>query len=427
MFDTTTQKPDYILLVTVVALVGLGLVMVYSASFVEAYTLHDNQYYYLVRQSIGAIIGTGALLVFQGIDYRFWRKYSVPFLGGALFLLVLVLILPESLTRVNESRAWIRFSGGTLSIQPSEIAKLALIIYMADWLSRRSDRLSNVNHGLIPLAIVLGIVCGLVMLEPDRGTTMVLLVIAGAIYFTAGANLLHILGATGLSVAAFWLLINLAQHNARIAAFRDPWKYYSSYGYQPIHALYALGSGGMFGSGLGQSRQKFQWLPQAHTDTIYAILGEEFGFVGAVLVLVGFILIAYRGYRIAGRAPDPFASLVAVGITSWLFFQAMINIAVTTSLIPFTGLTLPFLSYGGTSLIMCMAGAGILLNISRHARIHGADGIEETRYEATSRYADMLSAVAERTRQAVAILPGRRGNRRARLSRSGRRRSSVRD
>lgn len=370
MFDTTMRKPDYVLLATVGALVSLGLVMVYSSSFVEAFTLHGSQFYYLLRQLAGATIGTAGLLVAQRLDYRVWRRFSVFLMGFALVLLILVLVLPASVTTVNESRAWIRLGGGLFSVQPSEIAKLALIVYFADWLSRRGEKLSNVTYGLIPFGVMLGVVCGLVMLEPDLGTTVVLIMIAGMIYFVAGANILHILGAVGLGVIAFWALIELfGFQNMRIAAFIDPWKYYSTYGYQPIHALYALGSGGIFGEGLGQSRQKFQWLPQAHTDTIFAIIGEELGLIGTLLVVVGFMIIAYRGYRIAGRAPDAFASLVAVGITSWIVFQALLNIAVATSLVPFTGLTLPFISYGSTSLIMCMVGAGILLNISRHTVI----------------------------------------------------------
>jgi cell division protein FtsW len=294
-----------------------------------------------------------------------------------------------------------------------------MIIYVAAWLSERSDRLSNVSYGLIPLAIVLGVVCGLVMLEPDRGTTMVIFLIATAIYFVAGANIRHILGATGLSITAFLLLVHLAQQNARIAAFHDPWKYYSSYGYQPIHALYALGSGGIFGTGLGQGRQKFQWLPQAHTDAIYAIIGEELGMIGTVVVLAAFALIAYRGYRIAAQSPDPFAALVAVGITSWIFLQGMINIAVTTSLIPFTGITLPFLSYGGTSLISCMAGIGILLNISRHTvqeKPHGATPTDKR--NRSPALAAFLRNTGSRT-----LLSHWGGNRRSRLPRSGSRRS----
>lgn len=423
IFDTTTRKPDYVLLVTVGAMVGLGLVMVYSSSFIEAYTLHNTQYYYLIRQSIGAIIGIAGLLVAQRIDYRTWRSYSVPLMGMSLVLLIAVLILPESVTKVNDSKAWIRFGGGMLSVQPSEIAKLALIIYVSDWLSRRSDRLRNTTYGLIPLAVILGIFCGLVMLEPDLGTTIVMLTIAGALYFVAGANLIHVLGAAGLSVTAFWSLINLAHQHARIAAFQDPWRYYSSYGYQPIHALYALGSGGMFGIGLGQARQKFQWLPQAHTDTIYAILGEELGLIGTLLVLFGFAIIAYRGYRIAARTPDPFGSLVAVGITSWIFFQAMINIAVTTSLLPFTGLTLPFLSYGGTSLVMCMVSVGILLNISRHTTTRQ---VEETANVATTHRSPALANFIRNNQRSAPVLPEWRWHRWARIPIFSNRRGATR-
>ncbi|NTW00188.1 MAG: putative lipid II flippase FtsW [Oscillochloris sp.] len=367
-----TNKPDYVLLATVGALVCIGLVMVYSASFVEAFALYGNQYYYLLRQSVGAFIGIIGLLVVQRIPHTFWRTYSVHLIAIALILLFLVLILPNSMTKVNDSRSWIRFGEGgvfgLISFQPTEFTKLAIIIYFADWLSRRSNKLGNVSYGLIPFAVMLGLVCGLVMLEPDLGTTVVLIVIAGVVYFAAGANVWHVLGAAGLGGVAFWLLVNvMGVRNYRIEAFKDPWKYYDTFGFQPIHALYALGSGGIFGAGLGQGRQKFQWLPQAYTDTIFAIVGEELGLIGTLAVLGAFMLIAYRGYKIAGRAPSAFAALVAVGITTWICFQALINIAVTTSLIPFTGLTLPFLSYGSSSLMSCMIAIGILLNISRYA------------------------------------------------------------
>ncbi len=369
------NKPDYVLLATVGSLVAFGLVMVYSASFVEAFNRHENQYYYLLRQIVGATIGAVGLLVAQSIDYRLWRKYSVHLMGACLLMLFLVLVLPASMTEVNNSRSWIRLGEGGVfglfSIQPSEIAKLAIIIYFADWLSRRSEKLGNVSYGLIPFSVMLGLVCGLVMLQPDLGTTVVLVLIGGTIYFAAGASLWHIVGALGLGAVAFWFLVGvMGFRNYRILAFLDPEKYYSTFGFQPTHALYALGSGGIFGQGLGQGRQKFQWLPQAHTDTIFAIIGEELGLVGTVAVMAAFAIIAYRGYRIAGRAPNPFAALVAVGITSWIVIQALINIAVTTSLIPFTGLTLPFLSYGSTSLYTCMIGIGVLLNISRHMVRH---------------------------------------------------------
>lgn len=368
------NKPDYILLATVGSLVALGLVMVYSASFVEAFTITGNQYYYLIRQMIGAAVGTAGLLVATRISYTFWRRFSVHLMAGALFLLFLVLILPSGFTTVNGSRSWIRFGEGVLglvSVQPAELAKFAIIIYFADWLSRRSEKVGNVTYGLIPFGVMLGLVCGLVMLQPDLGTAMVIVMIGGIIYFAAGANVLHVGGALGLAGLSYWFLVNvIGRDNGRIRAFHDPYAYYDSFGFQPVHAIYAFGSGGLFGQGLGQGRQKFNWLPQAHTDTIFAIVGEEMGFIGTVAVMVAFAVIAYRGYRIAGRAPNPFAALVAVGITSWICFQALVNIAVATSMIPFTGLTLPFLSYGGTSLYTFMIAVGVLLNISKHMVRH---------------------------------------------------------
>ncbi len=327
MFDTIRRKPDYALLTVVGILVPIGLVMVYSASFVDAITIHQTQLYYTWRQLTAAIIGTVGLLVCQRIDYRVWRRYSVHLLGATLVMLLLVLMLPPSITEVNGARQWIRL--GAFSMQPSEIAKLTMLVYFADWLSRRSERLGNVTYGLIPFAVTLGAVCGLVMMEGDLGTTIVLIVIAGVVYFAAGANVLHIGGAAALAAGAFWAMVKIAPYRQeRIAAWLDPFANYSKAGYQPVHSLYALGSGGLFGEGLGQGRQKFQWLPQAYTDTIFAIIGEEFGLIGTLFVVGCFLFIAYRGFRIAGRSTDPFAALLAVGLTGWLVFQALINIAV---------------------------------------------------------------------------------------------------
>jgi cell division protein FtsW len=279
----------------------------------------------------------------------------------------------------------------------------------------------NVLYGVVPFTLMLGLVCGLVFWQPDRGTMMVLLLIAGMVYFAAGANLWHVLLALALGSGFIWLFIELVGYqNGRIQAFINPWDYYDSFGYQPLHSLYALGSGGLFGMGLGQARQKFQWLPQAHTDSIFAILGEELGLIGTLLVVMAFLFIAYRGYRIACRTTDPFASLVAVGITSWLVFQALINMAVTTSLVPFTGLTLPFISYGSSSLIMCMVGAGILLSISRHTVPRP---VEEPSDVPSIRRSPALEFF-QATRKAVTTLPVWRWYGRARLSGTGRRRSA---
>lgn len=376
MFDTTTRKPDYILLTVVGILVPIGLVMVYSSSFMDAIVNREgNSFYFVTRQFVAAVIGTIGLLVAQRIDYRFWRTYSLHIMGITLFLMFLTLVLPSSITTVNGAKSWIRL--GPLSFQPSEVAKLALVIYFANWLSRRTEKLGNVTYGLIPFALALGVVCGMVMLQRDLGTTIVLVMIGTIVYFAAGANPLHILGAGAVSGLAFWGMVQVASYRQeRIQVWLEgPWEYYSGAGYQVAHALMALASGGIFGVGLGQGRQKFLWLPQAQTDAIFAIIGEELGLVGTLFIVGCFLVIAYRGFRIAGRAPEPFAALLATGLTAWLVFQALVNIAVVTTLIPFTGLTLPFISYGGSSLITSMIAVGILLNISRHTVDNPSDEV----------------------------------------------------
>jgi cell division protein FtsW len=408
-FDRSRRSPDFVLMATVVALVAFGLVMVYSASFVEALVYYDNPFYYLMRQSAGALIGLSGMTVMMYLDHRKLREHSILIMAGAITGLILVLILPAEMTEVNGARSWIRFGDGLLgifSVQPSEYAKLAAIIYFAHWLSRRSQRIGQITYGLAPFALMLGGLASLVILEPDLGTTIVLVVIGGAVFFAAGANILHLAGAVLISGGFFFFLISTFR-SARLDAFRDPWAYADSYGYQIIHALYALGSGGLFGQGLGFSRQKYQWLPQAHTDTIYAIIGEELGLIGTVGVLIAFAVIAYRGYYIAGRAPSAFAGLTAVGVTSWIVFQALINIAVTVTLVPFTGLTLPFISYGSTSLISCLLGVGVLLNISRHITVPRAEeNPDAERAERPSRLNRVILPDSLGGRDGRARLPG---------------------
>ncbi|HWQ15790.1 MAG TPA: putative lipid II flippase FtsW [Roseiflexaceae bacterium] len=411
MAENIRHKPDYPLLTVVGVLVPIGVVMVYSASFVDAFTNHGDQLYYTWRQLVAALIGTAAMLVVQRTDYRVWQRYSLHLMVVTISLLALTLLLPASLTEVNGARSWIRI--GFFSMQPSEIAKLAMVVYFANWLSRRGSKLTNVTYGLVPFAVMLGVVCGLVMLGRDLGTTIVLVVIAVVVYFAAGASVLHLGGAALLAGASFWALVTVAPYRQeRIAAWLNPFEHYLGAGYQPVHALYALGSGGILGVGIGQGRQKFLWLPQAHTDAIFAIIGEEFGLLGTLFVVTCFLVIAYRGLKIAGRAPDPFAALVAVGLTAWLVFQALINIAVVTTLLPFTGLTLPFLSYGGTSLVMTMVAVGVLLSISRAAggapAVEGEDGFRDAR----------------RARLLANALAGWWRDRRPRLPRSGSRRGA---
>ena len=356
---------DPILAAVLIALIPVGLLMVGSASFVDAITTHQGQpWYYAQRQLVGGVLGSGLLVLGLRMPYRLWHRHAITLMAAVLGLLVLVLALPASLTQVNGARSWFRF--GAFSFQPAELAKFAAIVYFARWLSRRAGQVADASAGLVPYALMLGTLCGLVMLQPDLGTTVVLALIGGVMYIAAGARLLHIALALLLSSTAFWGMVNLATYRAdRIAAWLDPFSHYDGAGYQPVHALSALARGGLIGVGLGQSREKFLWLPQAHTDTILAIIGEEFGFLGAAAVVLCFALIAWRGIRIALRAPDSFGRLLAVGITAWLVGQAIINLAVVVGLIPFTGLTLPFLSYGSSSLMTCLLASGVLLSVAR--------------------------------------------------------------
>ncbi len=282
-----------------------------------------------------------------------------------LFLLALVILLPESVTKRGGAERWIRI--GPIGVQPSEIAKLSLIVYLASWLMGRGAKLRSMTISLIPFTVIMGIVLALVMMQPNLSTSIILGVIGVSVYFAAGANLVHIIAGLFLGGGLGLVLMQTAAYRLeRFLVYQDPWKYYRDGGFQPIHAMYALASGGWIGRGLGQSRQKFNWLPSAHADAIYSVIGEELGIIGTMLVLIAFLYLAYRGFRIASRSPDPFAALVAVGITAWLTFQAFVNMAVVAQVIPFTGVTLPFISYGGSSLAMSLFAVGILLNISKY-------------------------------------------------------------
>lgn len=365
MDERAVQRPDPVLLAAFALLISFGLVMVYSASFPVAYTDYGNQTFYLMRQLTFAVLGAVGMRLMIGFPYRMLRHFSVPLMIVTLALLLLVLVLPGEMTEANGAARWIRL--GPIGIQPSEIAKLAAIIYFADWLSKRGSKIRNLAS-LANFAIALGLIAGLVMLEPDMGTTIVIVMIGAMILFASGASLLHLTVAAGLAVGAGWILIQSASYRmARLIAYRDPWQVYDTAGYQPIHSLYGLASGGVFGVGLGSGRQKFHWLPFSHTDAILSVIGEELGLIGTLALLLAFVLIAFRGYRIAARLEDPFGALIAVGVTSWIVFQALLNIAVVSTLVPFTGVTLPFISYGGSSLTMTMLAAGLLLNLSRYA------------------------------------------------------------
>lgn len=357
------KSPDFVIFFAVIALLAIGVVMVYSSSAVAARVNFDDSYYFLKRQLVWAVLGLLAMLFTLSVDYHAWRGLAKPIMIATLFLLVLVLV-PGLGKVVNGARRWLGF--GSLYLQPSEIAKLAMIIFTSASLARNQDKIASFTKGLVPQLLMLLVVFGLILKEPDLGTA---LAVGGTVFillFTAGARISHLasLGLAGaLGVVA--AIIVEPYRLRRLFAFSDPWADPLDSGYHIIQSLYAIGSGGLFGVGLGRSREKFLYLPEPHTDFIFAILGEELGLIGTVTVIVLFFLFAWRGLKVAIAAPDIFGSILAAGLTSMIIVQALMNIAVVTASMPVTGIPLPFVSFGGSALIFTLAGVGILLNISR--------------------------------------------------------------
>lgn len=360
------RSNETLLLTVTAALLLVGITMVYSSTFVIAHNdpAYGNESYFLARQLVWALLGVAAMTVAARIDYRLWRRLSVVVFVAALAGLIAVLIPQLGKTEFGAQR-WLAL-GPLPAFQPSEFAKLAVAIYFADWLSRKGQKVRDLTYGALPFAIVLAVLVGLVLLQPDLGTTLVLVAIAVAIYCTAGANLLHLAAGLAVGLAGLYVASTSAGYRAqRLAAFFNPESDPQGIGWHIIQTQIALGSGGVFGRGLGASRQKFYYLPSAPTDTIFAIIGEELGFIGAVVVILLFALLAYCGVRIALQSRDAFGALLATGIATWLTVQALINVAVVAGVLPFTGIPLPLVSLGGSSLVISLVAVGLLLSIDR--------------------------------------------------------------
>lgn len=358
------KSPDFILFFAVIALLSFGVVMVYSSSAVSAYVNFNDSYYFLKRQIIWVTLGVAAMLLTLNMDYHIWRKWATPALLLTIVLLILVLI-PGLGKVVNGARRWLGF--GSLYLQPSEIAKLSMVLFSSASLARNQDKITSFVKGVVPQLLILLVIFGLILKEPDLGTA---LAIGGTIFvllFTAGAKLSHLISLGIVGVTGIIAAIILEPYRLkRLLAFSDPWADPLNTGYHIIQSLYALGSGGLFGVGLGRSREKFLYLPEPHTDFIFAILGEELGLIGTVTVILLFFLFAWRGFKIAIAAPDIYGSMLAAGLTTMIIMQALMNIAVVTASMPVTGIPLPFISFGGSALIFTLLGVGILLNISRY-------------------------------------------------------------
>jgi len=360
------HRPDLVLLGTILALLGIGFIMVYSSSAVKGYIQFDDPYHFLKMEVLWATLGLAAMALSMWLDLRRLRRFAKPALFIAIALLIAVKI-PGIGKRVNGADRWIGL--GPLSIQPSEVIKLSMVLVMSHILALNPHKIQSFRKGVLPILGLLGLIAGLVMLQPDLGTTLVIAATAFFMLIAAGARVSHIVSLAGLGLGLVVAAIAAAPYRMRrIFAFLDPWDDPLGKGYQTIQGLLALGPGGLFGLGLGQSRQKFLYLPENHTDFIFAMIGEELGFIGTSLVISLFFLFAWRGFRVAMRAPDAFTGFLAVGLTAMISVQAMINMGVVTGVLPVTGITLPFISYGGTSLVFTMLGVGVLLNISREVR-----------------------------------------------------------
>lgn len=358
------KKSDQILTITIFALIVFGLVMISSAGVaVSQYRFNDGYYFFKHQLFYGVLPGLLLMYLAQKIDYRIWKKFAFFLFAANLFFLVLVFIPGLGLKFQGASR-WIQL--GPFSFQPSEMLKLTMILYLAAWLEGKKDLRTDFFEGFVPFLAIIGVVSFLIMKQPDMGTLGVIVLVAMCVYFLSGAKTSHIAAMIGGGVVAFLALVKFESYRMnRLLVFLHPELDPRGIGYQINQALLAIGSGGIFGLGLGHSRQKFNYLPEPVGDSIFAIICEEIGLIGAVILILLFLVFAMRGFKIAKNAPDMFGRLVAVGITSWIIFQTLINISAISGLIPLTGVTLPFVSYGGTSLIFSMIGVGILLNISK--------------------------------------------------------------
>lgn len=356
--------PDFLLFASALLLVSLGLVMVYSASSVMAMAETGDPLHYVKRQLVGVIVGTVAMLFLMQIDYRIYQRLAN--VGVALAYLLLVVVLIQG-AEIGGSRRWLNL--GLVNLQPSELSKLALVNFIAAYAASRPHDMKRFWRGLVPPLMVTAVFFALIMLEPDFGTAASITGTALIMLFACGARVLHLFGVGAAAVPLLGVMVWREPYRMeRILSFRDPWADPMDTGWNIIQSLLAIGTGGLFGLGLGSSRQKFFYLPEQHTDFIFAILSEELGFLGSSVTVLLFFLLAWRGFRIALRAPDLFGCFMAVGITSMIILQAVLNIGVVSGILPVTGVTLPFISFGSSSLVVSLAGVGILLNISKRIR-----------------------------------------------------------
>lgn len=358
---------DITFITIVLILVSLGLVMLFSASYAYAYYYFNNFFHFISRQAVFALMGLVVMIIVANIDYHILIKFTIPLFAVSIFLLILVLFMPD----LNGASRWINL--GFITFQPSEIAKFSVILLFSHYISINSDYMKKFKYGVLPFVIVLGIIAFLMVLEPHLSGTVLIFGISAIMMFIGGTSLFWFLLVGGCIVGAVAIVImipGLIQYAmSRVQYWLDPFSDSTGKGYQTIQSLYAIGSGGFFGTGIGGSKQKFLFLPEPQNDFVFSVVCEELGFVGATIIIILFALLVWRGFIIAMKAPDKFGSMLAVGLTVQVGLQAILNIAVVTNTIPNTGISLPFFSYGGTSLMMLLMQMGIILSVSRYSTI----------------------------------------------------------
>lgn len=358
------HRPNFMLLLAIIALIAIGTVLISSASVVTAQQVTGDPNFYLKEHALALALGLVAMVFGYVVDYSFWRKVA-PFMIIGSIILLIALYIPGIGFEHGGARRWI--SVGPVFFSPTELYKLSLIVYLAAWFEKRQAHVKKFLYSTLPFIAIIGVTALLVIFQPDMGTFMVIASIAGIMYFVAGASISHVVMMIGMGIAGMIFLIKTAPYRMeRFMVFLNPSADQSGAGYQINQALMAVGTGGLFGLGFGQSRQKFNYLPEADSDSIYAIAAEELGFVRVALIFLLFIVVAIEGFKVAKNAPDGFSRLLAIGITSWIVIQAILNIFANLSLVPLTGIPLPFISKGSTSTVILMLASGILLNISKH-------------------------------------------------------------
>ena len=363
------REPDFVLFFITIIILGFGLVMVYSSSSVFSLVWYKDSAYFLKRQILGIALGLLALFFATSYPYKNYKRYIPISVIISIILLILVLI-PGIGKVVGGSRRWIRL--GFLSFQPSEFVRVVAIFFIADYFDRIGEEIKKFFSGLFPLLMIIGLMSGLILLEPDMGTALSLIIISGIIILIGGANFFHLFMLLVLSVPILaWFIFSEDYRRDRILTFLDPWKEPLGRGFHIIQALIALGSGGIFGLGLGASRQKFFYVPGAHTDFIFSIIGEELGFIGIMFLFILFFVFIIRGIKISLSISDKFGMLLAFGIITKITIDFFINVGVNVKIFPVTGLNLPLVSYGGTSLVFTLFSIGVLLNISRYREYKG--------------------------------------------------------